>query len=76
MIELGPGAVALVLIVTWFPRFLLILNLLGTVVSVQMQEIMNLLFITLNSLVGLLCSNRLLEQVKRHPLCYQYSESL
>jgi len=46
MIELGPGAVALVLIVTWFPGFLLILHLLGTIVSVQMHEIMNLLFIT------------------------------
>ena len=44
MIELGPGAVALVLIVTWFPGFLLILYLLGTIVSVQMHEIMNLLF--------------------------------
>ena len=58
MIELGPGAVALVLIVTWFPGFLLILHLLGTIVSVQMHEIMNLLFITLNSSVGLLCSQQ------------------
>ena len=58
MIELGPGAVALVLIVTWFPGFLLILYLLGTIVSVQMHEIMNLLFITLNSSVGLLCSQQ------------------